>query len=378
MKPKEDKKLKVIQLVPELISGGVERGTLEIGKYLSELGHQSIVISNGGRMVDQLSKEGSRHIQMSIHRKNPVSLLQVSKLRKLFLKEKPDIVHARSRVPAWLAFFATRKIDKSLRPKFLTSVHGFYSVNLYSKIMTHGDRVVCVSRSIKDYITSNYPNVDKKKIRVVSRGVNPDEFPIKYSPNANWLNYWQKSYPQIRGKFVVLLPGRITRWKGQLDFVKMICKLKDLGVNAHGIFVGDAHPRKIQFKQELSSFINSCPHADSFSLLGTRDDLKEIMALSDVIVSCSTDPEAFGRVTLEALSLGKPVAGYAHGGVEEQLSLLLPEGRIKVGEFNEMAHLLTSWATEKPCVLPNNDFTLQQMLKGELDVYSEMSEILSL
>jgi glycosyltransferase involved in cell wall biosynthesis len=155
----------------------------------------------------------------------------------------------------------------------------------------------------------------------------------------------------------------------------MICRLREEGVDAHGIFVGDAHPRKMQFKQELSSSITSCPSPDSFTFLGTRNDLREIMSVSDVIVSCSTDPEAFGRVTLEALSLGKPVAGYAHGGVEEQLSLLLPEGKIKVGNFNHMAKLLARWALNQPSVFPNNDFTLQRMLEGELGVYSEMAEL---
>ena len=146
------RKLKVIQLIPELNSGGVERGTLEVGKYLSKQGHESIVVSNGGRMVAQLVKEGSIHIQMPVHKKSPVSLLQVFKLVKLFLLEKPDIVHARSRLPAWLCFFALKFVKDELRPKFVTTVHGFNSVNIYSEIMTKGDCVVCVSKSIKDYL----------------------------------------------------------------------------------------------------------------------------------------------------------------------------------------------------------------------------------
>lgn len=366
------RKLKVIQLVPELNSGGVERGTLELGQYLSNQGHKSIVVSNGGRLVEQLLSEGSNHIKIPVHKKNPTSLLQVPKLKELFEKERPDIVHARSRVPAWLSFFALRKIHQSNRPRFVTSVHGFYSVNPYSKVMTRGERVICVSRSIKDYVVTNYPDTDEQKLRIVQRGVNLNEFPMGCSPDSSWIDGWRKSNPQIKGKFLVLLPGRITRWKGQLDFVKMVCRLKDLGIDAHGIFVGDAHPKKIKFKEELLASIRACSYPTSFSFLGTRSDLKEIMAVSDVVVSCSTDPEAFGRVTLEALSIGKAVAGYAHGGVEEQLSCLLPEGKIRVGDFQQMALLLSGWAKNKPSVSLNNKFTLQGMLDGELGVYFEM------
>ena len=366
------RKIKVIQLIPELHSGGVERGTLELGQYLSDQGHESIVVSNGGKLVEQLLSQGSNHIQIPVHKKNPTSLLQVTKLKELFEKERPDIVHARSRVPAWLSFFALRKIHQSNRPRFVTSVHGFYSVNPYSKVMIRGERVICVSRSIKDYVVTNYPGTDEQKLRIVQRGVNLNEFPIGYSPDSSWIDEWRKSNPQTKGKFLVLLPGRITRWKGHLDFVKMVCRLKDLGIDAHGIFVGDAHPKKIKFKEELLASIRACSYPTSFSFLGTRSDLKEIMAVSDVVVSCSTDPEAFGRVTLEALSLGKAVAGYAHGGVDEQLSCLLPEGKIRVGDFQQMASLLSGWAKNKPSVSLNNKFTLQGMLDGELGVYFEM------
>ena len=243
------RKIKVIQLIPELNSGGVERGTLELGQYLSNQGHESIVVSNGGRLVEQLMSEGSNHIQIPVHKKNPTSLLQVSKLKELFEKERPDIVHARSRVPAWLSFFALRKIHKSTRPRFVTSVHGFYSVNPYSKIMTRGDRVICVSQSTKDYVTTNYTGMNEKKIRVVQRGVDFEEFPAGYSPDSTWIGRWEKFNPHIKGKFLVLLPGRITRWKGQLDFGKLVCRLKDLGVDAHGYLWVMLIPKKSNLKR---------------------------------------------------------------------------------------------------------------------------------
>ena len=137
-------KLKVIQILPELNTGGVEKGTVELASFLASKNHLSQVVSNGGRMVTKLTNEGSRHHQMPIHRKSLLSILQVPKLRKLFAKEKPDVIHVRSRMPAWLTWFAWRSLQHSKRPKLVSTIHGFYSVNGYSKIMTMGEKVICV------------------------------------------------------------------------------------------------------------------------------------------------------------------------------------------------------------------------------------------
>ncbi len=160
--------MKVIQILPELNAGGVERGTLEVGKYLTDQGHESIVISNGGRLVEQLETEGSRHITLPVHQKRLSSLKQVKVLRKLFEDEKPDILHLRSRLPAWLAYLAWRKMDPTTRPRLVTTVHGFNSVNRYSKIMTCGERVICDSRAVVMYtIVSTVRNCTKSSLFIV-------------------------------------------------------------------------------------------------------------------------------------------------------------------------------------------------------------------
>ncbi len=202
--------MKVIQILPELNAGGVERGALEVGKYLVDRGHESIVISNGGRLVTQLEAEGSRHITLPVHKKRLSSLKQVRILRRLFEEECPDILHLRSRLPAWLAWLAWRKMNPQTRPRLVTTVHGFYSVNAYSKIMTRGEQVICVSNSVKDYVLKNYPDVQENKLTVIHRGVNPAMFPYGFQPAANWLEKWHQQYPQLEGKYVVTLPGRIT------------------------------------------------------------------------------------------------------------------------------------------------------------------------
>ena len=362
--------MKVIQILPELEFGGVERGTIELGKYLVDQGHESIVISNGGRLVAQLEAEGIRHITLPVHKKRLSSLKQVKILRNLFEEERPDIIHLRSRLPAWLAYLAWRRMDPQTRPRLVTTVHGFYSVNAYSKIMTRGEQVICVSNSVKDYVQKNYPNVPEDKLTVIHRGVDSAMFPYGFQPTPEWLEIWHQQYPQLEGKYVVTLPGRITRWKGQLDFIKVIAALKTKGLPVHGLIVGEPHPKKLEFLEEVKNAIRAAGVEKNVTLVGHRSDLREVMATSDVVVSCSTDPEAFGRVTLEALAIGKPVAAYSHGGVDEQLDAMLPEGKIKVGDIDAMGALLEKWTQAKCNPQQTELFELKQMLRKTIEVYS--------
>jgi glycosyltransferase involved in cell wall biosynthesis len=364
--------MKVIQILPELNAGGVERGTLEVGKYLVDQGHESMVISNGGRLVTQLETEGSRHITLQVHKKRLSSLKQVKVLRRLFEEERPDILHLRSRLPAWLAYLAWRKMDPQTRPRLVTTFHGFYSVNAYSKIMTRGEHVICVSNSVKDYVQKNYPDVPKEKLTVIHRGVDSVMFPYGFKPTPEWLEIWHQQYPQLEGKYVVTLPGRITRWKGQLDFIKVIAGLKEKEIPVHGLIVGEPHPKKLEFLEEVKSAISVAGVESNLTLVGHRSDLREVMAVSDVVVSCSTDPEAFGRVTLEALAIGKPVAAYAHGGVGEQLSSLFSTGCVQVGNTLEMVDYLTNWQKNPPEIDGNTKFTLESTLKSINTTYKEL------
>ncbi|MCH8263288.1 MAG: glycosyltransferase, partial [Proteobacteria bacterium] len=200
--------LSVVQLLPALNGGGVERGTLEIAKELVKRGHRSIVISAGGQMVDELISSGSKHIQLNIGSKSPLSLRHIPFLRRLFRQENIDIIHARSRFPAWLTYLAWEKMDKTCRPRFITTVHGPYRVNRYSKIMTRGQVVIATSRFILKYITDNYPDVDQSKITLIHRGVSKTEFPFAYQPEEKWLEIWHGQHPVISDKFILTLPAR--------------------------------------------------------------------------------------------------------------------------------------------------------------------------
>ena len=369
------KQLSVMQLLPALNSGGVERGTTEIAHALVESGHRSIVVSAGGRLVPQLENEGSEHITLPIGEKKLSTLKYIWQLREILADIQPDIIHLRSRLPAWIAYLAWRKLPKDNRPHIVTTVHGPYSVNKYSAIMTVGEQVIAVSNMIKGYITANYPQVDEKKITVIHRGIDPERYSPDYKPHPDWISQWKKDFPQLENKLVITLPARITAWKGQDDLISCIDILKSKGLNAHGLIVGETHPRKQQFLATLKQRISDLNLDSDISFTGHRSDLQNVLAVSDIVLSLAKQPEAFGRTTIEALSMGVPVIGYDHGGVAEQLAIALPEGQVSVGDIEAVANKITSWKNDgMPTVNTKHPFTLENLCQQTLKIYQTMHE----
>lgn len=366
--------MKVLQIVPALNEGGVERGTVEIGRYLVEQGHQALVISNGGRLVSALEAAGVRHVTLPVHRKGPGGLLLLPMLRRLLRTERPQILHLRSRWPAWLGWLAWRSLPVTERPRLVTTVHGFYSVNPYSAIMTRGERVIAVSQSIRDYILQHYPRTDPARIRVIPRGISPAEFPRGYQPDPAWRERWQQEYPNLTRRRLLTLPGRITRLKGHEDFLQLLARLQDAETPVAGLILGGTSAGKQTYLRSLQTLAAGLGLEGSVFFLGHRSDVREILAISHVVFSLSTRPESFGRTTLEALALGRPVIGYDHGGVGEQLRALFPEGAVPPGDLETAAQrtrqFLSTPPEPRPIVAP---FTLEAMCQSTLAVYQELT-----
>lgn len=365
--------LTILQLLPALSSGGVERGTLEVGEYLVAQGHRSIVISSGGRLVKTLLAQGSEHIDWPIGKKSLLTLGLVARLRRLLIEEKVDILHVRSRFPAWIAYLAWKEMSPEHRPALVTTVHGTYSVSPYSAVMTKGERVIVISSMIYDYVIDNY-DLEPKKLRLIYRGVDAKKFPFGYQPREAWLRDWFKAFPETSNKKYLLLPARITKWKGHEDFINLIAQVKQHTADFHALIVGEVKDDKKPYFKKLNKMVKHYGLDDHISFIGHRDDLREIMAISHIVYSLSTKPEAFGRTTLEALNLGVPVIGYAHGGVDEQLATILPEGNIEVGNVTEAAMLTLNWLNKPPTFAINDAFSLDNMLKKTLAVYDELAQ----
>ncbi len=373
------KALKVLQLLPTLDSGGVERGTLEIARALVAAGHESVVLSKGGRLVEQLQREGSRHLARDLGRKSPTTFLQYRALRRLFEAERFDIIHARSRLPAWVAWLAWRGMPADARPHFVTTVHGMHSVSRYSAIMCAGERVIAVSDTVRDYLRTHYPpgrwpHLADERITVIPRGIDPAEFPRDYQPSDAWLARFHAEFPQIAGRKVLTLPGRLTRLKGHHDFISLVAWLVGEGLDVVGLIVGGEDPKRPGYAKEIRERVQAEGLGERIVFTGHRNDVREIYAVSDCVLSLSSTPESFGRTVLEPLAMGRPVVGYAHGGVAEILGELFPHGAVGKGDVEAAAARVADVVAERTPVVEHNDrFLLDHMQHRSLALYSEIA-----
>ncbi len=366
--------LSILQVLPALEGGGVERGTLEISRGLVARGHRSLVVSAGGGLVKSLEDQGGRHITLDLSRKSPITFLQIGKLRRLLIEENVELVHVRSRMPAWVTLGAWKTLPRNARIRMLTTVHGLNSVNAYSRVMTYGEQVIAVSHCCRDYVLSNYPQTDPNKVVVIHRGVDSAQFPHGHRPSDDWLAQWQSEFPQLADKFVVLLPGRLTRFKGHFDFLQVIDRLRKHELPVHGLIVGGEDPRRQKYAQSLHEEVLRLGLSERITFAGHRTDLREIMSVSDATVSTSIKPpESFGRTVLEAVRLGRPTIGYAHGGVGEVLSTVYPEGRVGLQDTVGMAEKLAQvYRGELSTPEPTDAFELSTMVEREIDLYEAM------
>jgi glycosyltransferase involved in cell wall biosynthesis len=365
--------LTVLQLLPALESGGVERGTLELGAGLVRAGHRSLVVSGGGQLVSRLTGQGSEHIEWPIGKKSLWTLRLAYRLRRLIRAEQVDILHARSRFPAWVAWRAWRGMPEPHRPRFVTTVHGLYSVGRYSSVMTRGEAVIAVSKAARDYVVRNYPNTDQARLHLIERGIDPRVYPYGYRPPDSWMNRWYQEFPFLLERQVLTLPGRITRLKGHLDFLHLLARLVEARLPVYGLIVGAEDPSHAAYMRELQRAVQRLGLQGHVTFTGHRMDVRDIYAVSNLVFSLSAQPESFGRTVREALSLGVPVLGYDHGGVAETLAAAYPQGRVTpcdVDALERATRLLLEFPVD---VDPYPFATVQDMVDQTLSLYRDLS-----
>ena len=361
--------MKVIQVLPALNGGGVEKGTLEVAKFLTDNGHESVVVSAGGSMVPLLEAEGSRHVVWDLGRKSLLTFRHIWSFRRFLLNEQADVLHLRSRMPAWIAYLAWKGLPVQDRPKLVTTVHGLYSVSKYSQIMCKGEAVIAVSDTVRDYILDNYPTTPPERIHRIYRGVDPEDFPYGYQPSSEWQEHFFKQYPNVKGKRILCLPGRLTRLKGHHDFIDLMVSLLKHRDDVHGLIVGGEDPKRKEYAQELYRRVKSLGLESQITFTGARSDIKDIFAISDIVYSLSSKPESFGRTVLEALRLNRPVVGYAHGGVGEILNKFFIKGAVTLKDLETLQNLSFDILDNVPTLPETTLFTKQEMLRQTQKIY---------
>jgi len=367
------RRLTVVQLLPALESGGVERSTLEIAQALVGAGHRALVVSAGGRLVPKLTALGAEHIQLDIGRKSLLTLRHVRTLRALFARERVDLVHARSRLPAWLTVLALRGMPAASRPRFVTTVHGLNSPSRYSAVMTRGERVICVSDTVRGYVLRHYPTTDATKLRVIPRGIDTEMFPRVPHPDADARAWAAGQHPALAGDApLLLLPGRGTRLKGHADALQLLARLRAQGVAAQLWLPGAREAGREAYIAELEREAATLGIAEAIAFTPPTDQIARAYAASDLVLQLSRKPESFGRTVIEALSVGRPVLGWAHGGVGELLAQLQPGGGVPPFDIDALARKAGALLAQSPTPPATIPHTLHAMQESTLAVYAEL------
>jgi glycosyltransferase involved in cell wall biosynthesis len=328
----------VLQVLPALDTGGVERGTVEMVQAIVAEGGTALVASAGGRMVSEVERAGGRHVALKLMTKDPVNIwLNAGPLTRLIRREGVTLVHARSRAPAWSAWLAARRT----RVPFVTTWHGVYGEDfpgkrLYNSVMARGDRVIAISHYVAARAQARY-RVDPAKLRIIYRGVDASVFDPAMAVGDR-VHRLAQAWRLPPGAPVVMLPARLTRWKGAELLVDAMAMMPR---DAYCVLVGSDQGRHA-YAERLAARAERLGLAGRVRFAGHCDDMPAALQLADVVVSASLKPEPFGRVVIEAQAMGRPVVVSDHGGAAETVQPGLTGWRVPPGDAHALADALQS------------------------------------
>jgi glycosyltransferase involved in cell wall biosynthesis len=363
--------MRIVQVIPELNEGGVERGVVELNREFVKKGIESFVISAGGKLENQINLDGGNHIKFDVCSKNIFTAFsRVNALKKILKEINPDIIHVRSRVPAWLVYF----VNKSLNIKVVSTVHGFNSVGFYSSIMQKSDAVICVSNSIKEYIQKHY-QTSENKITVIPRGIDLELFNPK-NIDETFMENFKKEF-NLKDKFIVSSVGRVTQLKDYETFIKAILLVKKEIPNIVGLIVGGVRSDKEDYLNSLKSLTKELNLEENIIFTGSQNKIEQIYALSDVVISSSKKPESFGRAVAEAICMNKPVIATNHGGVKDIIIENVNGFFFEVGDDKSLANniLKSKKLSFDGYNYISNNFSLENMLDKTIAVYKKVLEL---
>jgi len=368
-----------MQIIPELGPGGAEQGCIDVAAALVQSGARALVVSAGGPRVGEIIRSKAEFIPMAVHSKNPWDIYcNIGRIRRLINAWNVDIVHVRSRAPAWSAYYAC----KGTGAKFMTTVHAPYNQggklkNWYNSVMMRGERVIAISNHVGQYITDNF-KVDHNRIRLIHRGIAMDRFHptmVGMQRMATLLRDWRIE----DGAPIILLPGRITRWKGHHVLLEAMARLNRPDVFC--VLLGSDQGR-VEYRQELEAQIEKLGLTGQVRIIDHCNDMPAAYMISSVIVSASTDPEGFGRIPVEAQAMGRPIIATDHGGARETIvrgetGWLVPPN--DAGALAEGLRQALGMTPQQRAVLATKsmnhvamNFTREKMCEETLNVYAEL------
>lgn len=380
MSENKQEKLVVLQVLPELNQGGVELGTIEIASELQKRGIKNFVASEGGRMEGELERLKVKHFTLPLKTKNIFKMyLNSLRLAKIIKENGVTVVHARSRAPAWSAYWAAKKCGVH----YMTTFHGTYGLGprgikkIYNRIMTYGERVIAISNHIKEHIINNY-GTNENKIRLIARCVNMENFDVENTSAERMIKFLEENNIPADKPLVTLI-GRLTNWKGQKLLIEALNKIKDM--DFHCLLIGDDQGRT-QYTEELHDMIEKYDMEDRYTFIRHVSDVPAAMLVSDVVLSTSIEPEAFGRIAIEGQAMGRIVVASDIGGSKETVIDGITGKLFRSGDAEDLAKAI-KWALslsseEREKIGANaiknvkEHFTKQIMCDKTISVYEEL------
>jgi glycosyltransferase involved in cell wall biosynthesis len=369
----------VLQVLPSLTTGGVERGTIDVAQALVAAGWRAVVASSGGALVREIERAGAAHVTLPVDSKNPLVIRRnIARLEQVIREYEVDLIHARSRAPAWSAYFAAKRAK---RP-FVTTFHGTYAIEnrlkrWYNAIMTKGQRVIAISDFIGEHVVAEY-GVARERVRVIHRGVDITSFDSA-RVSAERVIWMAREWRLPDGVPIIMLPGRLTRWKGQGVLIEAVARLARRDVCC--LLVG-ADQGRAEYRRELEELVRARGLEGIVLSVDHCRDMPAAYMLADVVVSASTDPEAFGRVVAEAQAMGRPVIATDHGGAREIVRAGETGWLVPPGDAGALAEALAvALALDLPArqalgaaaiALVRASFNRERMCADTLAVYQEV------
>ncbi|MFH1753463.1 MAG: glycosyltransferase family 4 protein, partial [Candidatus Omnitrophota bacterium] len=356
--------MNILQILPELNIGGVERGTIEMARYLVENDHKAVVVSGGGRLVRELDIIGARHYALPVGRKSIFTMARmVWKLRDVIKRENIDVVHARSRVPAWIAFAACRMTGC----RFVTTAHGYYKNRFTSRVMGWGKLVIVASQIIARRMIEGF-NVPYTRIRFIPRGVDLEKFKFTGARDRRGTG------------FTIGVISRITPIKGHAYLIKALSVVSRVIPNLKVLIIGEPSPGKEDYKEELELLVKRLALTRIVEFTGWQEDVPGVLSKLDMIVLPTVTPEAFGRVIIEAQACGVPVVATKVGGVVELVEdgtngLLVPpedirslqDAIVRIAKDKDLAQRLSENGRKNA-----ERYSLKEMAAKTIDLYKEI------
>ena len=339
------KKIKVLQVIPKLDYGGAETGCYDLAHFLPEQGCKSFIVTSGGVLLKFIKKEKVKVFRLPVQSKNPILILfNAIIISLIILIYNINIIHARSRAPAWSCLIATKITSR----KFVTTFHGTYNFSnrfkkFYNSVMVRSHLIIAGSNFIFSHINENYGDFflnRKRKLLVIFRGINANYFnPQKISLSK--IEKFSKKNSIDRNKFIILLPGRLTFWKGQKIFIEALKLLSEQNNNRpfEGIIIGGDQGRSV-YKKQLIALVERYRLKKIIKFIDHCDEMPVAYKIANLVCSCSSEPEAFGRVSVEAQSMGIPIVASDIGGSTETIVKDKTGFLFKSGDSNALTNAI--------------------------------------